>query len=100
MALTSKEIELDEEQKPEHPLIKNAGIVGIAVAMALSRAGNMALGWMDYAAFAVFGLLVWWCLTPGRDRTAHDDTSNSVALRLGKFCKRALGRTKRRGISA
>lgn len=99
MALTSKDIGLDEEQKPGHPLIKNAGIVGIAVALAWQRAGGMPLGWMDYAAFVVFGLWLWWCLAPSRDRTAHDDTSNGFALRLGKLCKRALGRSKRRRIA-
>lgn len=90
---------MDEEQKPDNPLIRNAGIIGMAVAVAWGRLGNMPLNWMDYSAIAVFLLLLCWCLSPSRDRAAHDEASDGFALRLGKLCKRALGRSKRSSIA-
>lgn len=99
MALTSKDIGLDEEQKPDNHLARNAGIIGMGVAIGWSRLGNIPLNWMDYSAIAVFLLLLCWCLTPSRHSSASNDAGDGFALRLGKLCKRALGRSKRRGIS-
>ena len=97
MALTSKDIALKEE----HPLIASAGIIGAMLAIGYTRApAGQTFAWMDYAAFAVFGLLCFWCLSPRRDRADHDEPSDNVALRLGKLCKRALGRLKRRGVAS
>lgn len=91
---------MDEEQKPDNPLVRYAGIIGMGVAIGWSRLGNMPLNWMDYSAIAVFLLLLGWCLSPGRQRNAGDDTSNGFALRLGKLCKRALSRSKRSRIAS
>lgn len=90
---------MEEEPKPDNPLIRSAGIIGMGIAVAWSRLGNMPLNWMDYSAIAVFLLLLCWCLTPRRHRGAGDDSGDSFALRLGKLCKRALGRPKRRRVS-
>lgn len=90
---------MEEEPKPDNPLFRNAGIIGMAFAVAWSRLGNIPLNWMDYSAIAVFLLLLCWCLSPGRDRPAHDEASDGIALRLGKLCKRALGRSKSRGVA-
>lgn len=90
---------MEEEPKPDNAVIRYAGIIGMGVAIGWSRLGNMPLNWMDYSAIAVFLLLLCWCLSPGRHRNAGDDTGNSLALRLGKLCKRALGRSKRRRVA-
>ena len=90
---------MEEEPKPDNPLTRSAGIIGMGVAIGWSRLGNMPLNWMDYSAIAVFLLLLCWCLTPSRERNPGDDAGNGFALRLGKLCKRALGRSKRSRVA-
>lgn len=50
------------------------------------------MGWPDYAGFAVWILLLGWCLSPARllDADSHEGAGNGIAFRCGKALKRIL----------
>lgn len=53
--------------KEEHPLIAAAGAIGGMLALGYMRAPTgQTFDWRDYAAFIVFGLLLYWLLKPSK----------------------------------
>jgi hypothetical protein len=53
--------------KEDHPLITAAGAIGGMLALGYMRAPpGQTFGWQDYAAFIVFGLLLYWLLNPSK----------------------------------
>lgn len=73
------------------------GISAVAIAGYLSRHDLPPMDWRDYTAFAVLGLLLYWCFKPLRsdslvDATGHQQTGQSFAFRLGKSLKRVFRR--------
>jgi hypothetical protein len=53
--------------KEEHPLIVAAGAIGGMLAIGFMRAPpGQTFNWQDYAAFTVFGLLLYWLLKPSK----------------------------------
>ena len=76
------------------------GIFGVATVSYFSRNDLPAgMDWRDYTAFAVWGLLLWWCFSPRRDASlagadGHEETRQGFAFRLGKSLNRIRGRLR------
>ena len=56
-------------------------------------------GWIDYVALFLFMLLLSWLASGSGETATHHEAGDDTALRLGKLCKRTLGRFKRRSIT-
>lgn len=82
--------------------ISFAAALGIIVMMSIivmSRGDHVSFGWMDNLLLLLFIPLLAWLIS-SRNRSAHDETGQSFALRLGQTCKRALRRLKGGGVSS
>lgn len=77
------------------------GAFTIAFVSYLSRHELPPMDWRDYVAFAIFGLLIWWCFSPRRDASlmsadAHEQARQGIAFRLGKALNGVLRGHSRR----
>ena len=71
----------------------------IGLFIALPRYDTSQWGMLDFTAIGAFMLLLSWLASGSSEPATHEEAGDNTALRLGKLCKRALGRFKRRGVS-
>lgn len=72
-------------------------VIAIATALTLSRMETLPpFHFGDGVAFIILGAMLWWFLSPSRDKTAaHDHGDQSVFFRLGKALN---GIVRRKGV--
>lgn len=69
-------------------------VLGFTLAIYLYTHELPPMGGLDYAGFAVWLLLLGWCLSP-LNAGGHDAARNGFAFRLGKKLKRILDHRRR-----